>query len=129
MPLQSILFRNTFLLQACLERDTAHIAFGAVGDHVEKIQAALMDLDGLLIAPDELAGKRYGRSTATAVLSYKTKRRIINLGYQTKPDDIVGKMTIAALDKELIAKQKQLLPRRTPTCHRQCAKSLAILTP
>ena len=43
----------------------------------------------------------YGPSTAAAVLSYKTKRQIINRSYQTTPDSIVGKMTIASLDAEM----------------------------
>jgi hypothetical protein len=32
---------------------------------------------------------------------YKTKRRIINYGYQQQADNIVGKMTIARLDREM----------------------------
>lgn len=47
----------------------------------------------------------YGPSTAAAVLSYKTNRQIINRSYQTKPDSIVGKMTIASLDAEMRGRQ------------------------
>jgi len=32
---------------------------------------------------------------------YKTARKIINYSYQSHPDDIVGKMTIASLDGEM----------------------------
>jgi hypothetical protein len=35
------------------------------------------------------------------VLAFKTQRQIINTAYQSKPDDIVGKMTIARLDREM----------------------------
>jgi hypothetical protein len=41
------------------------------------------------------------------VLAYKKKRNIINRSYQTQADNIVGKMTIAALDKEVFAKENQ----------------------
>jgi hypothetical protein len=43
----------------------------------------------------------YGSSTANGVLNYKRKRGIINRTYQTQADNIVGKMTIAALDAEM----------------------------
>lgn len=66
---------------------------------------ALLALDGLIIDSNETSSKSYGPSTASAVLRFKTKRSIINYGYQTRPDNIVGKMTIAALDKELLSKQ------------------------
>lgn len=44
-------------------------------------------------------------STANAVLNYKQKRSIINLSYQTQADNIVGKMTVGALDRELRDKE------------------------
>ena len=50
----------------------------------------------------ELHEGRYGPSTAAAVLAFKRKRQIINYSYQTKADDIVGKMTMAAMDRELL---------------------------
>jgi hypothetical protein len=49
-----------------------------------------------------VVGKKYGPSTARAVLTFKRARNIINRSYQTQADDIVGKMTIAELDKELV---------------------------
>jgi hypothetical protein len=43
---------------------------------------------------------------AAAVLAYKKKRNIINWSYQQQADNIVGKMTIAALDAEMWVKEK-----------------------
>lgn len=103
MPLQSRLFRGDAALEACLARDPAHVLLGAKGDHVGKIHKALVVLDNALINRSEWSAKKYGPSTAAAVLAYKKKRRIINFSYQTQADDIVGKMTIAALDKEMVA--------------------------
>jgi hypothetical protein len=54
----------------------------------------------------ELASGRYGASTAEAVLEYKRTRKIINFSYQTKADNIVGKMTIAALDAVVSRKER-----------------------
>lgn len=101
MSLQSIQFKGDPALEACLVKDSAHILQGHVGDHVGKIQTALGTLDSASIESGEITGKRYGSSTASAVLTYKQRRRIINPAYQTTADNIVGKMTIAALDKEL----------------------------
>ena len=103
MSLHSRTFRGDRHLEACLINDAAHVKQGASGDHVGKIQAALMLLNNAKIVRNETAAKTYGASTALAVLAYKTARRIINLAYQTRPDDIVGKMTIAALDREMLA--------------------------
>jgi hypothetical protein len=52
----------------------------------------------------ELAAARYGDSTAAAVLDYKTNHDppIINTSYQKQADSIVGKMTIVALDEDLL---------------------------
>jgi hypothetical protein len=97
-----------------LVRDQAHILLGAAGDHVGKIQAALAALDDARIDDADLSAKTYGRSTASAVLAYKKKRRIINFSYQTQADDIVGKMTIAALDTEMAAYENRSL--RRPSC-------------
>jgi hypothetical protein len=105
MPLLSSLFRGDPKLQACLLQDSQHVAPGAVGDHVSKIQTALMWLDALPINASEIAIKRYGPSTAAAVLSYKKKRSIINPSYQTQADNIVGKMTIASLDNEVLQRE------------------------
>jgi peptidoglycan hydrolase-like protein with peptidoglycan-binding domain len=118
MPLVSNLFRNDRRLQTCLTSDPAHVTPGSVGEFVHLIQLALIEIDGLTIDPGELSGKRYGPSTAAAVLAFKKKRSIINKAYQNTEDNIVGKMTIAALDKEMAALQT------TPTPgDKQCPRS------
>src|SRR5262245_17656831 len=101
MALQSQLFRGDAKLEAAAVSDPAHIVPGATGEHVRKIQLALIQLDGAAIDPD---GK-YGPATAAAVLAYKQKRNIINRTYQTQADNIVGKMTMTALDKEMSANE------------------------
>lgn len=101
MPLRSRAFANDDRLQACLVDDTAHLTLGVQGEFVAKVQAALMYLDNLTISDAELDTQTYGKSTAAAVLAFKKKRKIINYSYQQYEDDIVGKMTIKALDDEL----------------------------
>jgi peptidoglycan hydrolase-like protein with peptidoglycan-binding domain len=111
MPLQSKLFRNDPKLEAAAVSDHAHITPGAKGDHVRKIQVALNQLDGASLKTDGV----YGPATAAAVLAYKKKRNIVNRAYQTQADNIVGKMTIDRLDKEmLVAEQSNNI--RTPRC-------------
>ena len=97
MSLQSTLFRGDPKLEAAAVSDAAHIIPGASGAHVKKIQQAVNKLAGAGLTED---GK-YGPATAAAVLAYKRDRKIINFKYQTQPDNIVGKMTMAALDREL----------------------------
>lgn len=104
MGLQSDHFKGDVALEACLVQDSAHVTEGAIGIHVSKIQSALAFLDKVTIDAGELHQKRYGPSTAAAVLAYKQKRGIINSSYQNQADNIVGKMTIARLDKEMIGK-------------------------
>jgi hypothetical protein len=102
VPLRSQMLREDRALQACLVSDPAHVVPGSRGPHVAKIQSALLLLDRRLTLPAvELRAKHYGPGTAAAVLEFKRKRRIINFSYQTAPDNIVGKMTIARLDDEL----------------------------
>lgn len=105
MALRSDLFRDCPELQECLVRDAAHVTKGSVGNHVHLIQAALVALDGADIDLAEWNEQRYGETTADAVLAYKTRREIINRSYQSKPDNIVGKMTIASLDEEVWTRQ------------------------
>ncbi len=114
MALVSSLFRGNRALEACALQDAAHITRGATGDHVAKIQFALFSLDRLTIDRTELVLQQYGRSTAAAVIAYKTKRRIINQSYQNAPDDIVGKMTIASLDQEMRLTER--LPKQPGDC-------------
>ncbi len=101
MPLKSSTFANDQQLESCLVNDTAHLTLGVQGEFVAKVQAALIFLDGLTIDEAELDALIYGKSTAAAVLSFKKRRKIINRSYQQHEDDIVGKMTIKALDDEL----------------------------
>lgn len=103
MALLSRLFKGDVALEKCLVSDPAHVKLGASGNHVGKIQKALILLDDAHIATEDLLAKKYAQSTASAVLAYKRKRRIINLSYQKTPDSVVGKMTIAALDREMAA--------------------------
>jgi hypothetical protein len=98
MALQSQLLSSDPKLEAAALSDAGHIVPGAIGPHVAKIQQALVQLDGATIAQDG----SYGPKTAAAVLAYKQERNIINYSYQTNPDNIVGRMTIAALDKEML---------------------------
>jgi peptidoglycan hydrolase-like protein with peptidoglycan-binding domain len=109
MALQSQLFRGDPKLEAAAVSDPAHIVPGAMGEHVRKIQQALIQLEGAAIDPDGV----YGPATAAAVLAYKQKRNIVNRSYQTQADNIVGKMTIAALDKEMLKKEGEANP---PIC-------------
>ena len=99
MTLISNLFNGDVLLESAATVDSAHIQRGDFGNHVKKIQLALKQLDGVKLDTDS----KFGPATAAAVLAFKKKRNIINRQYQSTPDDIVGKMTMAALDRELVA--------------------------
>jgi len=120
VPLQSKLFRDDHALQACLTRDSAHITKNSRGDHVSKIHTALYVLDKVSVAADELRTQTYGPSTAAAVLAYKQHRGIINYSYQTQADDIVGKMTIDRMDREMAIAEALLpipcYPSNQPAC-------------
>lgn len=111
MALQSKLFRGDPKLEAAAQLDAAHIMPGSRGSHVGKIQQALTELDGATLARDEI----YGPATAAAVLSYKQKRNIINRAYQTQADNIVGKLTIASLDSEMVARESGPAPVPPPS--------------
>jgi peptidoglycan hydrolase-like protein with peptidoglycan-binding domain len=101
MALVSRLLRDNPDLQQCLLNDNAHVTPGAQGDHVCLIQRALVMLGEKSVTSLEYIKGFYGPSTAAAVLAYKTKRNIVNHAYQSKADNIVGKMTIARLDAEV----------------------------
>lgn len=111
MPLTSELFRDDTALQACLVKDSAHVTPGSRGQHVGKIQTALSILEGALMDAEELKANFYGTSTADAVLAYKRKRDIVNRTYQQRADNIVGKMTIASLDREMTQGEQRRSPR------------------
>ena len=103
MALRSKRFQGDQKLEAAAVSDSAHIMRGSAGPHVAKIQQALIELDGATISVDSI----YGPATAAAVLAYKQKRNIINTAYQTQADNIVGKMTIARLDGEMLATESR----------------------
>ena len=112
MALQSKLFRGDLKLEAAATSDPAHIVPGAKGEHVRKIQVALIKIDGAAINQDGV----YGPATAAAVLAYKKKRNIVNRSYQTQADNIVGKMTVVALDKEMREKEQAPIIIVTDKC-------------
>jgi hypothetical protein len=103
MLLKSQLLSGDPKLEAAALSDPAHIAPGARGTHVAKIQSALILLNNAALIADGV----YGQATADAVLAYKRRRHIINPAYQTQADNIVGKMTIASLDRELLSKEAE----------------------
>ena len=102
MPLLSLLLRDEPRLQNCLVNDAAHVVPGATGRHVGLIHKVLLVLEKAPISEGELRSALYGPTTAAAVLAYKRKRNIVNRTYQTSADNIVGKMTIASMDHELV---------------------------
>jgi peptidoglycan hydrolase-like protein with peptidoglycan-binding domain len=103
MPLESKLFRGDPRLEACLISDPAHITPGSRGEHVAKIQLALNTLDNAGLKFDGI----YGPATAQAVMNYKNdpSRRILQ-PFQTTADNIVGKRSIASLDREMLASER-----------------------
>jgi hypothetical protein len=117
MPLHSASLSGDERLEACLVKDSAHLTPDVRGEFVAKVQAALIYLDKLTIDEEELKTQAYGPSTAAAVLAFKKKRKIINFSYQKHEDNIVGKMTIKALDDELlIAENEPVDLSVTPVC-------------
>jgi hypothetical protein len=106
------MLRSKFLsqskrLQDCLLHDNSHVQFGDRGDYVHIIQLAVMAVEPVSISKDELNSQHYGKTTQDAVLKYKTRRNIVNATYQKNADAIVGKMTIKALDDELVKREEE----------------------
>lgn len=118
MTLISNLFKDNSRLAQCEVSDSAHVSPGQSGEHVRLIQIALNAIDGLTIASGELEARHYGPSTADAVLAYKRKRSIINHSYQSSEDNIVGKMTIASLDNDMLSQQTTPPPSLSGRCPR-----------
>ncbi len=112
MPLVSLLFRDDPRLQKCLVSDAAHVVPGAAGRHVGLIHKVLLILGKAPISAHELRSALYGPTTAAAMLAYKRKRNIVNRAYQASADNIVGKMTIARMDKELVLIDTRSATRR-----------------
>lgn len=119
MTLGSNLLRDNERLAACETTDAAHVVLGERGEHVRLIQIALKAIDGYAIAATELANRQYGPSTANAVLAYKKKRNVINRSYQSSPDNVVGKMTIVSLDRDMLARQYTPRPITPVRCRRR----------
>jgi hypothetical protein len=94
-----------------LVSDPHHVVIGDRGEFVGKIKFAVLTLEGGSIGLNELQGPLYGPETARAVLAYKTRRNIINTSYQKTADNIVGKMTIRALDDEMVLYEAKDRPR------------------
>jgi peptidoglycan hydrolase-like protein with peptidoglycan-binding domain len=99
MPLTYSGFSGVSELEACQIRDSAHITPGSKGDHVARIQSALVTLGAGVISSGEIDQGFYGSTTTRCVVSFKTKRNILN--FQDAIDPIVGKKTITQLDKEM----------------------------
>jgi len=120
MPLKSKLFTEDLKvrarLEACLVSDPAHVFQGHRGDHVGRIQRALIVLGAGVIDQSELLSMHYGRTTAGTVEQYKQnyKPPIINWSYQKTADDIVGKMTIARLDDDMYHFENRPEPKPAP---------------
>ncbi|WP_454817669.1 hypothetical protein [Labrys neptuniae] len=106
--LSSELFRGCPALQDCAVKDSAHVTPGCRGDAVARIQRALVAIDAARIDEGEISERLYGDTTAAAVLSYKRAREIVNYTYQRTADNIVGKMTIVRLDKDMLDLQRRL---------------------
>lgn len=98
MPLRCRLFAGCKPLEACLVSDTAHVTPGARGEHVSRIQSALVRLRVMEPRQAVAEAGHYGPRTADAVLMYKRALRIVNHSYQSSADNIVGRMTVASLD-------------------------------
>jgi hypothetical protein len=104
--LRSDEFKDDARLEDCVAKPTAHLRVGTPpGRHILKIQLALERLrpSGPAISPAEKASMSYGPTTAAAVLNYKSTHvpPIINSNYEHAPDDVVGRMTILAMDADL----------------------------
>jgi len=132
MPLQSVLLSRDAKLQSCLVSDAAHVTPGARGTHVARIQMALNQLSDAALTVDGA----YGLATASAVMAYKNdpSRRILQPSQKTA-DNIVGKGTIASLDREMLLKERQpagelritvLRPRTGPVAQRPATERSAV---
>jgi len=114
MALRSRHFRGSNRLESCLAADAAHVTPGQRGDHVSLIQYALLRLQVPGISTSEVQKKEYGPTTGNAVLAFKRSFDIVNRSYQTTADSIVGKMTMAELDRQIWALEGFDGPPRQP---------------
>ena len=86
MALRSELFKDDSRLQKCLVSDPAHVTRGDVGDHVSRIQIALLRLGWGEFDQKELSSRTYGPTTAQQVLEFKRSFDIVNRSYQKTAD-------------------------------------------
>lgn len=92
MALESARFRGDPVLERIAANDTtAFLRFGAHGDHVRKVQFALIDL-GFEI-PDGATGN-FLQQTSAAVVAYKTSHGLV------PNDPVAGIGTVTTLDRE-----------------------------
>jgi hypothetical protein len=104
MPLRSKHFTQPpdQRFQDCLLLDSKHIAPGAKGEHVRRIQIAINRLtegpgrENIFLVMDGI----YGSKTAAAVKQYKDTRKILQ-PWQSSADEVVGKKTMQSLDDEM----------------------------
>ena len=99
MPLQSRLFKDDRKLQNCLERDEWHVVPGARGDHVGRIQRALITLGAGVIDFRELTDKRYGETTASTVLRFKGPPRNITHARTARCGRLIHRKDISATSR------------------------------
>lgn len=95
-------FRSDARLRACAAADSEEIGLGEVGRHVLAIQSALLALTGGWISGEELNATYFGPTTATTTLGYNAARRIFRPGFVGRPEIVVGRATMEALDRELM---------------------------
>jgi hypothetical protein len=96
-------------LQAAADSHPMHMMPNSKGFHVSIIHHALDILQPFVQSipcptPKYITEKQlgvYGGYTAAKVLLYKQKLAVINKDYQSKPDNIVGIMTMRSLDFHL----------------------------
>jgi hypothetical protein len=100
--LLSSVFQNDSRLAACAGAQDEQIGQGEVGSHVLAIQYALLSLTGGWISGEELDATWFGPTTATITLGYNAARRIFRPGFVGKPEPVVGRATLEALDSEMI---------------------------
>jgi hypothetical protein len=98
-------FEDSTKLKACAVDDSEHVGeqFTPQGPWVVLIKKALNTWAAKQVppVPQVPMNDRFGRETGDLVALYKTRQRPPILNYAGKIDRIVGKKTVAALDKEL----------------------------
>lgn len=104
--LTSLLLGTDNRLQSCLLDDNAHVTVGQRGVHVSRIHLALMMLGWRDYTPQEIKDQLYGPATAKEILRIKTEHGIVARNRQNHADNIVGKMTISFLDRNITSLER-----------------------